>query len=140
MPYTEDDLRGALAGLAPPAALFVQIAEPDEAMAVALTIDGKPVPLRKAYNSIYGSAPKRTFLGFYADVSSLSAGAEHPFALTLPPLKSGQFQGLFFETSSPISHRNCYPSQNPANVSLERFSDFGPDTNDPDERSAEEQR
>jgi hypothetical protein len=100
VPYTEDDLVAPWLG-SHRLLLFVQIAEPDEAMVVTMTIDGKPLPLKKAYNSIYGSAPKRTFLGFYADVSSLSAGEEHRFTLTLPVLKFGQFQGLFFENVEP---------------------------------------
>ena len=100
VPYTEDDLVAPWLG-SYRLLLFVQIAEPDEAMAVTMTIDGKPVPLKKAFNSIYGESPKRTFLGFYADVSGLSAGGEHRFALTLPPLKSGQFQGLFFDNVEP---------------------------------------
>jgi hypothetical protein len=77
----------------------VQIAEPDdEAMAVTLQVDGKPVELAKAYSSIVRSNPKNTFVGWFADVSSLTPDVEHSFELTLPTLKPGQFQGLFFDT------------------------------------------
>ena len=35
-----------------------------------IVIDGRAVDLKKAYNSIYGYSPKRTFLRFYADIKS----------------------------------------------------------------------
>ena len=72
-------------------------------MQVFLEIDGKPVELIRAYNSIYGHAPKRTFLGFYADVSSLTPDVEHRVELRVPPLPAGRFQGLFFENVEPAS-------------------------------------
>jgi hypothetical protein len=64
-------------------------------------IDGAPVTLIRAYNSIYGHEPKRTFLGLYADVTGLDAGREHAFELALPALAPGRFQGLFFENVEP---------------------------------------
>jgi len=100
VPYTADDLLAPWLG-SHRLLLFVQIAEPDEAMPVSLTIDGKPVELIRAYNSIYGHAPKRTFLGFYADVSSLAPDVEHRVQLTVPQLPAGRFQGLFFENVEP---------------------------------------
>ena len=42
-------------------------------------------------------ADARTFVGFYADVSLLSPDREYRVELELPPLRPGQFQGLFFE-------------------------------------------
>ncbi len=75
--------------------LFVQIAEPDDRMDVRLRIDGQPVELRKAYSSIRGHRP--SFVGFYADVSSLRPDREYRVELQLPPLEAGQFQGLFFD-------------------------------------------
>jgi hypothetical protein len=100
VPYTADDLLAPWLG-SHRLLLFVQIAEPDEGMAVALTIDGKPVELIRAYNSIYGHSPKRTFLGFYADVSALAPDVAHQISLRLPPLQAGRFQGLFFENVEP---------------------------------------
>ena len=66
-----------------------------------MTLDGKAVTMRKAYNSIYGYSPKRTFLGFYADVSSLEPDREHRIELLVPKLAPGRFQGLFFENVEP---------------------------------------
>jgi len=74
--------------------LYVQIAEPSDKMAVALAVDGKPVELRKAYSSI---APSHAFTGWYADISAIAPDVRHSIALSLPPLKPGQFQGVFFE-------------------------------------------
>ena len=62
MTYTEDDLRATWLGTHR-LLLFVQIAEPDEAMRAALTIDGTPVALIRAYNSIYGHEPKTDLSG-----------------------------------------------------------------------------
>jgi hypothetical protein len=75
--------------------LFVQIAEPDERWEASLRIDGHPVELVKAYSAV--RRVLSTFVGFYADVSGLAPGVEHRIELVLPPLKPGQFQGLFFE-------------------------------------------
>jgi len=75
--------------------LFVQIAEVQEDMEVRLKINGKPVELTKAYTSI--RVHSRCFVGFYADVSDLKPGKKYKMELTLPELKPGQFQGLFFE-------------------------------------------
>jgi hypothetical protein len=75
--------------------LFVQIAEPSEDMEVQMQINGKPVALSKAYSSLRKIS--HDFLGFYADISSLTAGEQYNVELKLPILRSGQFQGLFFE-------------------------------------------
>jgi hypothetical protein len=96
VPYDEDDRRATW--LAPERLLlFVQIADADDKMAVAMTIDGKPVEIKPAYGAIYPDARERTFLGFYADVSRLTPDTQHEVELTLPALRPGQFQGLFFE-------------------------------------------
>ncbi len=100
VPYTADDLLAPWLG-SDRLLLFVQIAEPDERQQVALIIDGKPVKLIRAYNSIYGHSPGRTFLGFYADVSTLAPDVEHDVELRLPALPEGRFQGLFFENVEP---------------------------------------
>lgn len=79
--------------------LFVQIVQPDDRWEARLRIDGREIELRKAYSAV--RVVKRTFTGFYADVSLLSAGREHTVELTLPRLAPGQFQGLFFENIEP---------------------------------------
>lgn len=92
--WTEQDLKTPW--LAPERLLlFVQIAEPDDGMEVTLQLNGDAVPLKKAYSSI--RTHKRSFVGFYADVSSLEAGRPYQVELKLPALTPGQFQGLFFD-------------------------------------------
>jgi hypothetical protein len=76
--------------------LFVQLAEPDDQWNAYLRIDGRSVPLQKAYASV--RVNRRNFVGFYADVSLLAADRSHNLELELPAsLKKGQFQGVFFE-------------------------------------------
>ena len=98
--YTPDDLRAPWLG-SHRLLVFVQIAEPDDSLDVTLTIDGQPIELVRGYNSIYGHQPKRTFPGFYADLSTLAPDVEHRVELRLPALPPGKFQGLFFENVEP---------------------------------------
>jgi hypothetical protein len=79
--------------------LFVQVAEPDEGWAVSMKIDGRPVELRRAYSSI--RRVPRDFVGFWADISALSADQAHSLELRLPTLKPGQLQGIFLENVGP---------------------------------------
>ncbi len=80
--------------------LFVQIAEPDETWTASLTIDGRPVDLRKAYSSI--RRVPRDFVGFWADISALAADQPHTLELQLPTLKQGQFRGVFLENVAAL--------------------------------------
>ena len=78
--------------------LFINIAEPDdEKMKVALSVDGQAVSLKPAYTSVVRSNPRNTFVGWYADLTALAPDVPHTFAVELPTLKPGQFQGLFLE-------------------------------------------
>ena len=79
--------------------LFINVAEPDdEQMKVSLAVDGESVPVRSAYTSVVRSNPRHTFVGWYADLTALKPEVKHLFAVELPKLKPGQFQGLFFDT------------------------------------------
>ncbi|MCX6225887.1 MAG: hypothetical protein NTV01_14230, partial [Bacteroidia bacterium] len=108
--YTDDDL---VAPWLDPSRLllYVQIAEPYVEKAVGketrkmpiratelkLEIDGKPVRLKEAYNGVYPYV-ERSNLGFFTDISGLSADLPHKIRLTLPKgLKQGQFQGIFID-------------------------------------------
>jgi len=75
--------------------LFVEIAEPDDRWEARLRIDGRTIELRRAYSAV--RRVPRTFVGFYADLSLVSADEEHTFELQLPPLEPGQLRGVFFE-------------------------------------------
>ena len=77
--------------------LFINIADPQPEMEVTLKINDQKVEVRKAYSSVFPHAVKRTFVGFYADLSRLKADTDYTVEVVLPELKPGQFQGLFFE-------------------------------------------
>ena len=94
IPWTPDDFRTPW--LVPERLLlFVQLAEPSPEWDARLTIDGRPVELRKAYSAVRSAA--RTFVGFYADLSLLEPERRYRFELELPALRPGQLQGVFFE-------------------------------------------
>ena len=76
--------------------MYPAIADPDDALDVALWVDGAPANLTRAYNS-RGLPRAACFLGFYYDASPLAAGGAHDVALRLPPLAPGRFEGLFWE-------------------------------------------
>jgi hypothetical protein len=100
IPYNEDELKATWT--APHRLLlFINIADPKDEMAVSMTLDGRAVDVTKAYSCVYPQAAKRTFLGFYADLSSLEPDTPHQVEVTLPDLQPGQFQGLFFDNVEP---------------------------------------
>lgn len=99
--YTADDLLATWLG-SDRLLLFVNVADPNEAMSPKLRVDGCEVPLAPAYNSVYREAPERTLVGWYADLSSLAVGAGHRFELELPRLAPGQFQGMFLDNVEEI--------------------------------------
>jgi len=100
IPYDEDEIEATWT--APWRMLmFINIADPKDAMEVSMKIDGKPVEVKKAYSSIYAQGQTRTFVGFYADLSGIEADKDHEVEVSLPDLQPGQFQGLFFDTVEP---------------------------------------
>ncbi len=94
LPWTSEDFRTTW--LAPERLLlYAPFSEPDDTWDARLSIDGKPVELRKAYTAV--RVVRSTFVGFYADVSLLEPDRPYRFELELPTLKPGQFRGLYFE-------------------------------------------
>ena len=79
--------------------LYAQFAEPNDKWDVRLRVDGQPVEMRKAYTAV--RVVPSTFVGFYADVSRLEPDRPHRFELDIPPMRAGQFRGLFFENVEP---------------------------------------
>ncbi|KPJ69672.1 hypothetical protein AMJ44_02905 [candidate division WOR-1 bacterium DG_54_3] len=96
IPYTEDDLLAPWLG-SWRLLLFVCIAEQNDKMDVNMKINGQPIEVKKAYNAVYPQAVERTYIGSYADISSLKPDTQYQIEVTLPELRQGQFQGLFFE-------------------------------------------
>ncbi|HEU5358228.1 MAG TPA: hypothetical protein VFU45_03825 [Gemmatimonadales bacterium] len=79
--------------------LYAQFAEPDDRWELRMWIDGRPVEVKKAYSSV--RPVPHDFVGFYADVSLLTADRPHHIELEVPQMRAGQFQGLFFENVEP---------------------------------------
>ena len=98
LPWTPDD--SLTTWLVPERLLlYAQFAAPNDKWDVRLTIDGRPVELRKAYTAV--RVVPSTFVGFYADVTGVEPDREHRFELETPPLEPGRFRGLFFENVEP---------------------------------------
>jgi hypothetical protein len=93
---SEDDLRAPWLG---PWRLLLHapIAEQDESMDITMKINGKPVPVMKAYNSVYPRSPERTYLGSYADLTWIRPDTAYEIEVAVPPVAPGRFLGLFFE-------------------------------------------
>jgi hypothetical protein len=79
--------------------LYAPVAVPNDSLDVRLTIDGRPVLMRKAYTAV--RRVPSTFVGFYADVSRLEPDVEHRFEIEVPTKRRGQLRGLFFENVEP---------------------------------------
>lgn len=98
IPWTKEDMETTW--LAPERLLlFVQIAEPSDQMQAIMKLNGETVKLKKAYSSIWPNAA--SFVGFYFDASSLVPDQNYRVELSLPRLRAGQFQGLFFDNVEP---------------------------------------
>ena len=99
IPWTADDYRTTW--LAPERLmLWAPFASADDTWEARLTIDDRPVELRKAYTAI--QVERSTFTGFFADLSLLDAGRPYRFTLDLPRTKPGQFLGLYLENIEPV--------------------------------------
>ena len=94
--YTEDDLRAPWLG-SWRLLLHIPIIEGTDAMDVSLKINGLPVEVLKAYNSVYPHAAERTFIGHYADLSRIRPDSPCDLEVSLPTLEPGRFEGVFFE-------------------------------------------
>jgi len=75
--------------------LFVQFADPDDQMEVKMWIDGTPFELKRAYSSV--RQHRASFVGFYADLSSIAPDMTHEIRLEMPVLGTARFQGVFFD-------------------------------------------
>jgi hypothetical protein len=94
LPWTHDD--SLTTWLVPERLLlWAPFASADDRWTARLLIDGQPVEMVKAYTAIHHE--RRTFTGFYADISRLTPETSHSFVLELPSLARGQFLGLYFE-------------------------------------------
>ncbi len=79
--------------------LFVQAAEAKDTTPIAATVDGQVLLLKPAYSSVRVHAA--SFVGFYADVSTIAPDVRHKIELRIPQMAPGQFQGVFFDNVTP---------------------------------------
>jgi hypothetical protein len=94
IPWTKEDYETTW--LAPERLLlFVQFAEPDDQMEVRMWLDGTPVDLKRAYSSV--RQHHASFVGFYADLSSIAPDRTHKIRLELPVPGAARFRGVFFD-------------------------------------------
>lgn len=79
--------------------LFINIADPQQSMEVSARIDGEPVEVQRAYSGVHPASARRTFAGFYVDVTDrIEEGRSYVLEVDLPEgLEPGQFQGVFFD-------------------------------------------
>ena len=97
--------------------LFVNIADPSEEMELSASVNGQPLPLKRAYTDIYGYGKNQTLVGWYADLSGIiEADQEFKLDLRLPDnLRPGQFQGVFFDNvEAEYTNELATPEKNPA--------------------------
>ena len=98
IPWTREDYESTW--LAPERLLlFVQTAGVKDTMTIQASLDGQPLPLTPAYSS--GRIDPPCFVGFYADLSSITPDKQHTFELRAPQLAPGELQGVFFDNVLP---------------------------------------
>ena len=94
IPWSQDDYKTTW--LVPDRLLlFLQIAEPSDAMVVKIEMDGSALPVKCAYSSV--REHPESFVGWYVDISGIEADKTHSIRLALPKLDPGRLQGLFFD-------------------------------------------
>jgi hypothetical protein len=94
IPWSQDDYKTTW--LVPERLLlFLQIAEPSDAMVVKIEMDGSALPVKCAYSSV--REHPESFVGWYVDISGIEADKTHSIRLALPKLDPGRLQGLFFD-------------------------------------------
>jgi len=94
IPWTPDDYNTTW--LAPERLLlFLQFADGSDATPVSASLDGRPLKLETAYSSIRIHAA--SFIGLYADLSTIAPDKQHKLVLRLPAAVQDKLQGVFFD-------------------------------------------
>jgi hypothetical protein len=79
--------------------LFVQFADGADSIKPSASLDGKPLALKPAYTSVHVHAP--SFVGFYADLSSITPDLRHTIELQIPETAKEKLNGIFFDNVEP---------------------------------------
>jgi hypothetical protein len=94
IPWTPDDYNTTW--LAPERLLlFLQFVDGSDAVPVSASLDGRPLKLEPAYSSIRIHAA--SFIGLYADLSTIASDKQHNLVLRLPAAVQDKLQGVFFD-------------------------------------------
>ena len=79
--------------------LFVQFADGTDSMKVSGRLDGKPLVLKPAYSSVRVHAA--SFVGFYADLSTVKPAVRYTIRLQIPETARAKLQGIYFDNVEP---------------------------------------
>ena len=94
IPWTQQDYETTW--LAPERLLlFVQFAEGKDDINVSASVDGEPLSIKAAYSST--RVHPASFVGFYADVSGISAEKPHDLSIKIPADAIDKLRGVFFD-------------------------------------------
>jgi hypothetical protein len=98
IPWTADDYETTW--LAPERLLlFVQSADGSDSTTITASLDDKPLTFHPAYSSTRVHSP--SFVGFYADLSTIAPGVRHQLKLHLASAEGSELQGVFFDNVEP---------------------------------------
>ena len=98
IPWTEEDCESTWLA-SERLLLFLQAADATDKAVVTATLDDKPLSFQPAYSA--GRVEPPTFVGFYADLSGIDAGARHTIKVHVTGLNMDQVQGIFFDNVEP---------------------------------------
>lgn len=79
--------------------LFLQFADGSDTIPISASLDDSPLKLDEAYSSI--RTHPASFVGFYADLSSIAPDKHHNLVLRLPPAARAKLRGAFFDNVEP---------------------------------------
>ena len=98
IPWTQEDYESTW--LVPERLLlFVQAADGKDSASVTATLDGNPLKVQPAYSSSRVDSP--SFVGFYADLSTVAPAVQHTIKMQMKGLEAAQPQGVFFDNVEP---------------------------------------
>jgi hypothetical protein len=106
IPWTAEDCESTW--LAPERLLlFLQAADAKDTAGVTAWLDDKPLDFRPAYSA--GRVEPPTFVGFYADLSGITAGVRHTIKVNISGLDPARVQGIFFDNVEPQLTESIQP-------------------------------
>ncbi len=85
----------------------MQSADAKKTASVKATLDGKPILVKPAFSSSRVDPP--CFVGFYSDLSAISAGVRHTIKLQISGLESANLEGVFFDNVEPQLSESIEP-------------------------------